>query len=47
MYAQYDAIYTKFKNMHKTIYIFMDHMYVVEVKIYAWELEPIWDTDFL
>lgn len=33
MYAQYDAIYTKFKNMHKTIYIYiyMDHMYVVEV----------------
>lgn len=31
MYEQYDAIYTKFKNMQKTIYIFLwMHMYVVE-----------------
>lgn len=28
MYAQYDAIYTKFKNMHKTIYIYIYGSYV-------------------
>lgn len=46
MHEQYDAIYTKFKNMQKTIYIFLwMHMYVVESCMGI--RKPIWDTGFL